>query len=199
MRRGVSPQGLAVFSFGGRFQIRQRHRGYTFAQCIRAQGTAGRSWCQSECEEHQVFDMLLWWASGHSHASNAVGKDRARSGSREGEWDFRTTVGKVRNSYGNGEWNCPDGEILDFLQRSRAVKVNGRFGILGDTPQTFVQLLCNGSSEVRSSTVRIDLTIFGFLLPEYEIGAKEFQQLNWNNAGIKFKAATPLMASIAPY
>ena len=108
----------------------------------------------------KLVPVWMWRASSfwyafvvgrHSHASNAVGKDRARSGSREGEWDFRTTVGKVRSSYGNGEWSCPDGEILDFLQRSRAVKVNGRFGILGDTPQTFVQLLCNGSSEVRSS------------------------------------------------
>ncbi|CAE7374380.1 unnamed protein product [Symbiodinium sp. CCMP2592] len=111
-------------------------------------------------------------------------------------WNFRKTVGYVRNSYKQGNWNCADTELLGFVQQSRAVRINGRFHDVERIPREFVELLCKGATSIAEADVRRELSINGFVVPKPDRGIEaEFQSLDWNNAHTEYQVANPLLAS----
>ncbi|CAE7374361.1 unnamed protein product [Symbiodinium sp. CCMP2592] len=66
------------------------------------------------CGAHRgTFIAAMYWV-----------KSKQTSGE---SWDFKKTVGSVRNSNSNGGWACSDAEILSTLKGSHAVKVKGRY------------------------------------------------------------------------
>ena len=97
-------------------------------------------------------------------------------------WAFPQTVGFVRNSYGGGDWDCANTEILGYLRESRAVRVNGLYKDVNKVPREFAELLCKGSKALPQH-VRRDLTIHGFVVPKYSGTEGEFQQLDWMTEG----------------
>ncbi|CAE7438548.1 unnamed protein product, partial [Symbiodinium sp. CCMP2456] len=103
-------------------------------------------------------------------------------------WAFKQTVGFVRNSHGNGEWGCDDAEILGALKKSRAVKVNGRYSSVENTPKEFVELLCGGARHI-GQDIRKELAISGFVLPKYA-SEQEFQGLNRTNDDLHYKVVS---------
>ena len=109
-------------------------------------------------------------------------------------WDFKKTVGSVRNSYGTGDWNCADNEILGHLRESRAVRVNGFYKDVNTVPREFAELLCKGSTTLPQQQVRRDLTIYGFVLPKHNGDVGELQKLDWMNAMTEYRVANPLLA-----
>ena len=109
-------------------------------------------------------------------------------------WDFKKTVGSVRNSYGTGDWNCADNEILGHLRESRAVRVNGFYKDVNTVPREFAELLCKGSTTLPQQQVRRDLTICGFVLPKHNGDVGELQKLDWMNAMTEYRVANPLLA-----
>ena len=109
-------------------------------------------------------------------------------------WAFRQTVDFVRNSYGGGDWDCTNTEILGYLRESRGVRVGGLYKDMSNVPKEFVALLCKGSTTL-PQRVRRDLTIHGFVLPKYNGTKGEFQQLDWMAEGTEYRAANPLLAS----
>ena len=118
-----------------------------------------------------------------------------RSKQTSGEsWDFKKTVGSVRNSYGTGDWNCADNEILGHLRESRAVRVNGFYKDVNTVPREFAELLCKGSTTLPQQQVRRDLTIYGFVLPKHNGDVGELQKLDWMNAMTEYRVANPLLA-----
>ena len=108
-------------------------------------------------------------------------------------WDFKETAGFVRNSHGDGRWDCSDAEILGALRESRAVKVNGRYSSVENTPKEFVELLCGGARTI-GHDIRRELAINGFVLPRHD-SAEELQKLNWTNDNLPYKVANPLLAA----
>eukprot|EP00435_Cladocopium_sp_Y103_P036016 s2563_g9.t1 len=118
-----------------------------------------------------------------------------KSKQKNGEsWDFRQTWGFVRNSYGTADWDCPDTEILGYLRKTRAVRVNGRYDSASDTPTDFAELLCAGARPITQGDVRRELAINGFVLPKYD-DADELQELDWRSENKHYKVANPLLAS----
>ena len=109
-------------------------------------------------------------------------------------WAFRQTVGFVRNSYGGGDWDCANTEILGYLRESRAVRVNGLYKDVNKVPREFAELLCKGSKALPQH-VRRDLTIHGFVVPKYSGTEGEFQELDWMTEGTEYRAANPLLSS----
>ena len=105
-------------------------------------------------------------------------------------------MGCVRNSYNEGNWNCADTELLEFVRTSRVVRVNGRFHTVTHIPKEFVELLCKGATSIGGKAdVRRELAINGFVLPKPDRGIEaEFQKLDWNNAHMGFQVANPLLA-----
>ena len=109
-------------------------------------------------------------------------------------WDFKKTVGFVRNSYGTGDWNCARDEILGYLRESRAVRVNGFYKDVSNVPRAFAELLCKGSATLPQQ-VRRDLTIHGFVLPKHSGEVGELQKVDWMNAMTEYRVANPLLAA----
>ena len=96
-------------------------------------------------------------------------------------WDFKETAGFVRNSHGDGRWDCSDAEILGA---ERAVE---------NTPKEFVELLYGGARTI-GHDIRRELAINGFVLPRHD-SAEELQKLNWTNDNLPYKVANPLLAA----
>ncbi|CAJ1454001.1 unnamed protein product [Effrenium voratum] len=72
------------------------------------------------CGGHRgIFIAAMHWVKGKQNGEN---------------WKFRRTVELVRSSYGNGDW-VTDTEILALVRQSRAVRVNGKYSSVGNTPQ----------------------------------------------------------------
>ncbi|CAJ1380521.1 unnamed protein product [Effrenium voratum] len=114
-------------------------------------------------------------------------------------WGFSQTVGFVRKSYDKGGWDTGTG-ILAFVGRSRAVRVNGKFSPVGNTPQEFAELLCKGASRIATLEVRKELAINGFVLLKHDRCIEgELQQLDWNNEGTEYQVANPVLASYYRY
>ncbi|CAJ1356538.1 unnamed protein product, partial [Effrenium voratum] len=139
------------------------------------------------CGGHRgIFIAAMHWVQS---------KQSKQSKQRSGKgWDFRQTVGFVRNSYNGGDWDCASNEILGYLQKSRAVRVNGLYEDVSNVPREFVELLCKGSTTLPHH-LRRELTIYGFVLPIYSGTEGEFQQLDWRSEGTEYRAANPLLAS----
>ncbi|CAJ1461790.1 unnamed protein product [Effrenium voratum] len=139
------------------------------------------------CGGHRgIFIAAMHWVQS---------KQSKQSKQRSGKgWDFRQTVGFVRNSYNGGDWDCASNEILGYLQKSRAVRVNGFYEDVSNVPREFVELLCKGSRTLPHH-LRRELTIYGFVLPIYSGTEGEFQQLDWRSEGTEYRAANPLLAS----
>ena len=110
-------------------------------------------------------------------------------------WDFQQTVGFVRNSYGGGDWNCADNEILGYLRQSRAVRVNGRYEDMSNVPREFAEVLCKGPIPLPDQNCRRDLTIYGFVVLQHAGMEGEFQKVDWMNDDVRYKVANPLLAS----
>ena len=66
-------------------------------------------------------------------------------------WDFKKTVGFVRNSYGTGDWNCARDEILGYLRESRAVRVNGFYKDVSNVPRASAELFVQGLSNIATA------------------------------------------------
>ena len=137
----------------------------------------------SFCGGHRgIFIAAMHWVKSKQNAVES--------------WDFKKTVGCVRISYNEGNWNCADTELLGFVRMSRAVRINGRFHAVHDIPRKFVELLCKGATSIAEADVRRELTINGFVLPKLDRGIEaEFQKLDWNNAHMEYEVANPLLAS----
>ncbi|CAJ1403098.1 unnamed protein product [Effrenium voratum] len=133
------------------------------------------------CGGHRgIFMAAMHWVKGKQNGDS---------------WEFKRTVELVRSSYGNGDW-VTDTEILAWVRQSRAVRVNGRYSSVGNTPQEFAELLCKGPSRIATAEVRRELAIHGFVLPKHDTCIEEeFQQLDWNNAHMIYQVANPLLAS----
>ena len=110
-------------------------------------------------------------------------------------WDFKKTVGSVRNSYGTGDWNCADNEILGHLRESRAVRVSGFYTDVSNVPREFAELLCKGSTTLPQQHVRRDLAIHGFILPKHDGETGQLQKVDWMNAMTEYRVANPLLAA----
>ncbi|CAJ1380520.1 unnamed protein product [Effrenium voratum] len=80
------------------------------------------------CGGHRgIFIAAMHWVQS---------KQSKQSKQRSGKgWDFRQTVGFVRNSYNGGDWDCASNEILGYLQKSRAVRVNGFYEDVSNVPR----------------------------------------------------------------
>ena len=137
----------------------------------------------SFCGRHRgIFIAAMHWVKSKQNAADS--------------WNFRKTVGCVRNSYNKGNWSCPDTELLGFVRKSRAVRINGRFHDVERIPREFVELLCKGATSIANAAVRRELTINGFVVPKPDRGIEaEFQDLDWNNAHMEYQVANPLLAS----
>ncbi|CAJ1387561.1 unnamed protein product [Effrenium voratum] len=139
------------------------------------------------CGGHRgIFIAAMHWVQSRQSKQS---KQRSGKG-----WDFRQTVGFVRNSYNGGDWDCASNAILGYLQKSRAVRVNGFYEDVSNVPREFVELLCKGSTTLPHH-IRRELTIYGFVLPIYSGTEGEFQQLDWRSEGTEYRAANPLLAS----
>ncbi|CAJ1404704.1 unnamed protein product [Effrenium voratum] len=84
------------------------------------------------CGGHRgIFIATMHWVQS---------KQSKQSKQRSGKgWDFRQTVGFVRNSYNGGDWDCASNEILGYLQKSRAVRVNGLYEDVSNVPRVRAQ------------------------------------------------------------
>lgn len=142
--------------------------------------------------DKESIEFFIHFCGGHRGIFIAA-MHWVQSKQRSGEsWSFTTTVGSVRNSHGNGDWDCSDAEILGALKKSRAVKVNGQYSSVENTPKEFVELLCGGARPIRQD-MRKELAISGFVLPKCD-SEEEFQELNWTNDDLRYRVANPLQA-----
>ena len=142
--------------------------------------------------DKESIEFFIHFCGGHRGIFIAA-MHWVQSKQRSGEsWSFTTTVGSVRNSHGNGDWDCSDAEILGALKKSRAVKVNGQYSNVENTPKEFVELLCGGARPIRQD-MRKELAISGFVLPKCD-SEEEFQELNWTNDDLRYRVANPLQA-----
>ena len=143
--------------------------------------------------DKESIEFFIHFCGGHRGIFIAA-MHWVQSKQRRGEsWSFTTTVGSVRNSHGNGDWDCSDAEILGALKKSRAVKVNGQYSSVENTPKEFVELLCGGARPIRQD-MRKELAISGFVLPKCD-SEEEFQELNWTNDDLGYRVANPLLAA----
>ena len=142
--------------------------------------------------DKESIEFFIHFCGGHRGIFIAA-MHWVQSKQRSGEsWSFTTTVGSVRNSHGNGDWDCSDAEILGALKKSRAVKVNGQYSNVENTPKEFVELLCGGARPIRQD-MRKERAISGFVLPKCD-SEEEFQELNWTNDDLRYRVANPLQA-----
>ena len=142
--------------------------------------------------DKESIEFFIHFCGGHRGIFIAA-MHWVQSKQRRGEsWSFTTTVGSVRNSHGNGDWDCSDAEILGALKKSRAVKVHGKYSSVENTPKEFVELLCGGARPIRQD-MRTELAISGFVLPKCD-SEEEFQELNWTNDDLRYRVANPLQA-----
>ena len=142
--------------------------------------------------DKESIEFFIHFCGGHRGIFIAA-MHWVQSKQRRGEsWSLTTTVGSVRNSHGNGDWDCTDAEILGALKKSRAVKVNGQYSAVENTPKEFVELLCGGARPIRQD-MRKELAISGFVLPKCD-SEEEFQELNWTNDDLRYRVANPLQA-----
>ena len=142
--------------------------------------------------DKESIEFFIHFCGGHRGIFIAA-MHWVQSKQRSGEsWSFTTTVGSVRNSHGNGDWDCSDAEILGALKKSRAVKVNGQYSNVENTPKEFVELLCGGARPIRQD-MRKELAISGLVLPKCD-SEEEFQELNWTNDDLRYRVANPLQA-----
>ena len=142
--------------------------------------------------DKESIEFFIHFCGGHRGIFIAA-MHWVQSKQRSGEsWSFTTTVGSVRTSHGNGDWDCSDAEILGALKKSRAVKVNGQYSSVENTPKEFVELLCGGARPIRQD-MRKELAISGFVLPKCD-SEEEFQELNWTNDDLRYRVANPLQA-----
>ena len=142
--------------------------------------------------DKESIEFFIHFCGGHRGIFIAAMR-WVQSKQRRGEsWSLTTTVGSVRNSHGNGDWDCTDAEILGALKKSRAVKVNGQYSAVENTPKEFVELLCGGARPIRQD-MRKELAISGFVLPKCD-SEEEFQELNWTNDDLRYRVANPLQA-----
>jgi hypothetical protein len=107
----------------------------------------------------------------------------------------------------DSQHDCGQGEaqILSELSTSRAIRVNGDYGDINNIPRDFARLLCEGPLELDHATRR-NLTIAGFILPEQEETGQEeevaveeeeegeFEPVDWNKDGTKYRVANPFLA-----
>ncbi|CAJ1457109.1 unnamed protein product, partial [Effrenium voratum] len=109
------------------------------------------------CGGHRgIFIAAMHWVKGKQNGES---------------WEFKRTVELVRSSYGNEDW-VTDTEILALVRQSRAVRVNGKYRSVGNTPQEFAELLCKGPSRIATAEVRTELAIHGFVLPKHAMWKK---------------------------
>ncbi|CAE7464315.1 unnamed protein product [Symbiodinium sp. CCMP2592] len=146
--------------------------------------------------DQQSIEFFILFSGGHRGIFMAAMHWVHSKQNADESWDFEETVARVRRSYGTGDWNCADTEILAFVRKSRAVRVNGRFTAVQHIPHQFAELLCKGATSIAKADVRRELSINGFVLPQHDKGSEEeFQPLDWNNAHMKYQVANPLLAS----
>ena len=108
-------------------------------------------------------------------------------------WDFRTVVSKVQDSSATRDWSAK-GTFLRALAVSRGVKVNGKYGDLDMVPTEFIQLLCEGPSQLRGD-LRRELTIHGFVIPVPEGHEGEFREVDWSDTTARYAVSNPILAS----
>ena len=143
--------------------------------------------------DEKSIEFFIQFCGGHRGIFIAA-MHWVKSKQKAGEsWDFRQTVGFVRDSYGTADWDGPDSEILGYLRQTRAVRINGRYDSASNTPTEFAELLCAGARPITQGDLRRELTIHGFVLPKYD-DADELQKLDWRNENQHYKVANPLLA-----
>ena len=145
--------------------------------------------------DRESIEFFIQFCGGHRGIFIAA-MHWVQSKQTSGEsWDFKKTVGSVRNSYGTGDWNCADNEILGHLRESRAVRVNGFYKDVSNVPREFAELLCKGSTTLPQQHVRRDLAIHGFILPKHDGETGQLQKVDWMNAMTEYRVANPLLAA----
>ena len=150
--------------------------------------------------DEKSIEFFIQFCGGHRGIFIAAMHWVNRSQNVDETWNFTRTVEKVRKSYGMGEWNCPQTDVLGALRESRAVRVNGQYTPVSNIPREFAELLCQGASRIARQEVRRELTINGFVLPKYDRNSEdEFQRVDWVNEDMEYQVANPLLASYYLY
>lgn len=105
---------------------------------------------------------------------------------------MRKTFEDSRKADGIEGW---DSGLLEKLQKSRAVRVNGDYSELDNIPQEFGFVLFGGpkvKSELNNKECL--LTINGFLFPQGRGDVGEFVEFNWEKASVHYGIPNPMMA-----
>ena len=111
--------------------------------------------CGIKLDEKRI-QFFIQFCGGHRSIFIAAMHWVKSKQTRGESWDFQQTVGFVRNSFGMAEWDSPNTEILGYLRKSRAVRVNGRYDSASDT-------LCQQTPKLRRPTSDASIALPAFL------------------------------------